>query len=110
MLSEILKASGLPYRQGRYLNPPEETYAVYFDDLTADGPDPIPLPNRPYMLRHDIMVELYEPSPDPASELAFEAELNARGLLWAKEDRYWLQNVQRHQVVYEFTYFEKVRT
>ena len=110
MLHEILNASRIPYRQGRYLNPPEETYAVYFDDLTADGPDPIPLPNRPYMLRHDVMVELYEPRPDTASEESIEAELNARGILWAKEDRYWLQNVQRHQVVYEFTYFEKVRT
>ena len=29
MIEEILTASGIPFRQGRYLNPPSTTYAVY---------------------------------------------------------------------------------
>lgn len=110
MLNDILTASGIPYRQGRYLNPPAETYAVYFDDLTADGADPVPAAGSPRIIRHDAMVELYEPRPDPDAEASIEAALNARGISWTKEDRLWLQNAQRHQVVYNFTYFEKVRT
>jgi hypothetical protein len=107
MLNDILTASGIPYRQGRFLNPPAETYGIYFDNLTVDGPDP--LPGVPQTVRHDVMVELYEPQPDPDAEAALEAEFRARGLHWTKEDRYWLQNVQRYQVVYEFNYNEKVR-
>lgn len=113
MTETILKAAGIPCRQGRFLHPPAETYAVYFDDLEVDGPDPVaPLASAgiPRIVHHGVMVELYEPRPDAAAEAAFEAELNSRGILWTKEDRYWLQNVQRHQVVYEFNYTEKRRT
>lgn len=109
MINEILKASGLPHRQGRYPNPPAGTYAIYFDNLTSDGPDPVGTA-VPRIVRHDCMVELYEPKADATAEAAVEAALNTRGLHWTKEDRYWLQNVQRYQVIYEFTYNEKVRT
>ena len=108
MIHEILTASAIPYRQGRFINPPAKSYAVYFDDLDVSGPDP--QPGAPQIVRHDVMVELYEPKADPAAEAALEAELNARGIPWTKEDRYWLQNLQRYQVIYEFTYNEKRRT
>lgn len=107
MTHDILTASGIPYRQGRFLHPPAETYGIIFDNLDASGPDP--LPGVPQIVRHDVMVELYEPKPDPDAEAALEAELRARGLHWTKEDRYWLQDAQRYQVVYEFNYIEKVR-
>lgn len=108
MIETILTASGLPHRQGRFLYPPAKTYAVYFDDKETDGPDPVGAP-APYIVRHDCMVELYEPEPDPAAEATLEAALNAQGLSWTKQDRYWLQNVQRYQVIYEFNFSEKVR-
>ena len=108
MVKEILTASGIPYRQGRFLNPPAETYGVYFDDTATDrGPDP--LPGAPLVIRHDAMVELYEPKPDPDAEAALEAQLTANGFHWTKQDRYWLQNAQRYQVIYEFSYNEKRR-
>ena len=44
-----------------------------------------------------------------SEEAAIEAAICAKGLLWAKEDRYWLQSVQRYQVVYTFDYYEKRR-
>lgn len=109
MINEILTASGIPYRQGRYMDPPAQTYGVYFDDITTiEGPDA--MPGAPLLIRHDAMVELYEPMADPEAEAALEAELIARGVPWTKQDRYWLQNVQRYQVIYEFDYVEKRRT
>lgn len=102
MVNEILTAAGVLHRRGRFLRLPEETHAVWFDDITADGPDGV---NR--IFTHDIMVELYEAAPDDAAETAIEAELNARGLPWTKQDRYWLPDVQRYQVIYEFTYISK---
>jgi hypothetical protein len=113
MIKEILTAAGVQYRQGRHTKPPADTYAVYFDDVERDGADPVTPDTSaglPGIYHHDVRVELYEPKPDDKTEAAIEAELNARGLPWSKEDRYWLQDAQRYQVIYEFTYTEKRRT
>lgn len=103
MIEEILTASGVPFREGQFLRPPAKTYAVYMDDVTADGPD-----DAVRILYHAATVELYEPKPDPEAEKAVEAQLNARGLKWSKQSRYWLEAAQRHQVVYEFEYTKKL--
>lgn len=104
MIEKILTAAGLPHRAARYPDPPAETYAVYFDEVTADGPDGV---NCIYT--HDVMVELYELRQDDAAEAAMEAALDAQGIAWAKQARYWLPTVQRYQVIYEFSYIEKRR-
>lgn len=102
MIDEILTAAGLNHKETRFVRLPDGTHAVWFDDVTTDGPDGY---NRIYT--HDVTVELYEPKPDPTAEAALEAELDARGLPWTKQARYWLDDVQRYQVVYEFTYILK---
>lgn len=102
MINEILSATGVPFRRSRFLQPPAETYAVYMDDVTTDGPDGMNM-----IFTHDVTVEVYEPKPDDETEEAIEAELNARGIRWTKQDRYWLQDVQRYQVIYEFSYIIK---
>ena len=104
MINKILTAAGVKYRRSRFLSPPAETYAVYMGNITTDGPDGINM-----ILTHDYTVEVYEPTPDDATEAAIEAALDAEGLRWVKQDRYWLQDTQRYQVVYEFTYIEKRR-
>ena len=109
MTETILTASGIPFRESRYPHPPPGTYAVYFDDLTTDGPDPVAA-GMSRIVRHDVMVELYEPTQDTDAEAKLEAQLDANGLQWTKQAAYWLQNVQRYQVVYEFNYTEKRRT
>jgi hypothetical protein len=111
MIKEILTAAGLLHRRGRFLRPPADTYAVWFDDVTADGADPVgsPAGGLPRIYHHDARVELYEAKPDDEKEAAIEAELDARGLPWTKEDRYWLQAEQRYQVIYEFSYTAKIK-
>lgn len=104
MVNSILTASGVPYRRGRFTAGSVPTYAVYLDDVTTDGPD-----DGPRILRHDITVELYEDKPDDASESAVETAITAAGLQWTKQDRLWIDSEKQYQVVYEFTYFEKVR-
>lgn len=104
MIKKILTAAGVKHRRTRFLTPPASTYAVYMDDQSTDGPDGINA-----VITHDYTVELYEPSPDDEAEAAVEAALDAEGLRWTKQDRYWLQDVQRYQVIYEFTYIEKRR-
>lgn len=105
MIKNILTAAGIEFRQTRFPSPPAGTYAVYMDDVSTDGPDYI---NRIYT--HDYTIEVYEPTPDDAAEQAIEAALDAAGLRWTKQSRYWLQSEQRYQTIYEFTYREKRRT
>lgn len=102
MITEILNAAGVPFRRSRFLKPPAGTYAVYMDDVTTDGPDGM---NR--IFNHDVTVEVYEPKPDDKTEAAVEAALDAQGLHYTKQDRYWLQDEQRYQVIYEFSYIVK---
>lgn len=103
MVNQILKKAAVPSQPGRYPDPPACTYAIWFDSVSADGSD-----DYIGIFTHDISVELYESVPDDTIEAAVEAELNARGIPWIKQPRYWLPNVQRYQVVYEFTYTIKI--
>lgn len=109
MVKEILTAAGVKHRKARFLSPPAETYAIYFDDIEGEGADPVPSPEGtlPEVQHHDVTVEVYEPHPDDATEQAIEAALKARGFSWSKEDREWLQDVQRYQVLYTFSYTTK---
>lgn len=108
MIKQILEAAGIPAKQTRYLDPPDSTYAVYFDDEdTLSGPDPTP--GAPLLVNHSATVEIYEPTPDAVAERTLEVELSVRGIAWTKQARYWLQNVQRYQVIYEFEFTEKRR-
>ena len=103
MTNEILTASGLPYRETQYQHEPPKTYAVYMDDVEVDGGDLVNL-----IKRHSVTIEIYEPKPDPEAEAAIERELNARGIKWTKQSRYWLPDAGRYQVIYEFDYIEKI--
>lgn len=110
MIKEILTAAGVQHRQGRFPKPPEATYAVYFDNVSGEGADRVTLPRGgalPGIHHHIVTVEVYEPRPDDKTEAAIEAAIAAQGLTWDKQDRYWLQDVQRYQVIYEFSYTSK---
>jgi hypothetical protein len=109
MIKEILTAAGVEYAQGRFITMPKGTHAVYFDDVETETADPVASAGMPRIYHHSITVELYEPAPDDATESAIEAELDARALPWSKQDRYWLKDLQRYQVIYELTYHTKRR-
>lgn len=106
MVNNILTASGVAFRRGRFIGTKPPTYAVYTDDVTTDGADAA---DYPRILQHDITVELYEDRPDEQAETAMERAITGAGLQWTKQDRYWLQDEQQYQIIYEFSYFEKVR-
>jgi hypothetical protein len=104
MLSDITTATGIPFRETQWVGkPPAETYGIWMDDVTADGSD---FENR--IFTHDTTLELYEPKPDPEAEKSLEDWLNARGLKWTKQARYWITEALRYQVVYDFSYTEKI--
>lgn len=108
MVKNILTAAGFveneTFRKARFPQPPADTYIVYFDDVETDGPD-----GENLIFTHNYTLEVYEPAPDDAAEAAIEAALDAEGIRWTKQDRYWLQDEQRYQVIYEFINIEKRR-
>ena len=105
MVTKILAQAGVKYRQTRYTAKPlPDTYAVYFDDREASGADGINC-----LITHNITIEVYEAKPDDATEIAIENALDAAGVEWTSQARYWIAEEQRYQVIYEFTYIEKRR-
>ena len=102
MIKTILDAARVPFRESRFIKPPAGTYAVYMDDMETDGPDGM---NR--IFTHNITLEVYEAKPDDKAEAAIEDALDAQGLHYTKQSRYWLQTEQRYQVIYEFSYIIK---
>ena len=103
MIISILKATGIPFKETMFPRVvPDKTYAVYMDDVEVDGSD-----YENLVQTHNITVELYEPKADPKAEAAIEAQLNAAGLHYSKQARYWIPEAQRYQVIYEFTYITK---
>lgn len=107
MIKDILTASGVKFQRSHFFTPPVGTYAVYFDDVERDGADRVTAANLPGIYRHDCSIELYASAFDPAAESAIEAAMTARGVDWHKDDAYWLQDVQRFQTVYTFSYTSK---
>lgn len=105
-VNDILTTAGIPHQEAQYPDPPEGTYAVYFDEIEVDGPDRL-APGVPCIVRHDVTIELYEPIKDDITEAALEAQLIARGIPWTKQARYWLDSTRRYQVIYDFSYTTK---
>lgn len=105
MIKEILTAAGVAHRRNRFPKPPAGTFAVWMDNIDTDGPDGMP----PQVFYHNVSIELYEPFLDDKSEAAVEAAISAMGLHWTKQDRFWIDDEQMYQTVYEFSYIEKRR-
>ena len=102
MVDKILKPTGIPYKESRFLKPPKETYAVYNDSIERRGGDNINL-----VTLHDVTIELYEYKKDPTAEEAIESQFDAYGIEYTKQARFWIQEEQLFQVVYEFSYINK---
>ena len=105
MINKILQQAGVKYRETRFMEKPlPDTYVVYFDDREASGAD-----DAGGLITHNITIEVYETKPDNATEAAIEHALDAYGVEWTSQARYWLPDEQRYQVIYEFMYIEKRR-
>lgn len=106
MVKQILTGAGFvenkTFKEIRFLNPPKSTYAVYMDSYNRRGADGLNL-----IKDHDYTIELYSGKADPGAEARIESELDKRGLEYDKQERYWIQEEQLCQVVYDFNFIEK---
>ena len=106
MIKRILTDSGFTegktFKETRFIKPPKETYAVYFDSYNGRGADSLNL-----IKEHDYSIELYSDTPDPEAEGRIEQSLNKLGLEYEKSERYWIQSEQLYQRIYNFNFIEK---
>lgn len=108
MVKQILTLAGFiegkTFKETRFIKPPKSTYAIYLDSYTGRGADGANL-----LKEHTYTIELYSDTPDPEAEKRIEDTLDSFGLEYEKGDRYWIQEEQLYQVLYEFSYIEKIR-
>ena len=108
MVKTILTEAGFiedkSFKETRFLNPPRETYAVYFDKFDSRGADDANL-----LKEHEYTIELYSYTPDPDAEKRVEAAFDLYAIPYTKQERYWIQEEQLYQVVFDFDYIEKIR-
>lgn len=106
MIDKILTGAGFilnkTYKETRFLTPPRSTYAIYNDSRYVRGGDNINL-----IKEHDVTIEVYMYSPDPKFEKNIEKQFDLYGLEYEKQERYWIQEEQLYQVIYEFSFIEK---
>lgn len=102
VIDDILKSVGVPYKETMFQRTPAGDYIVYNIEVDADGSD-----DENCIFTNAATLEVYEEKSNPKLETAIEARLNATGLKWSKQSRYWIQEAQRYQVIYEFTWITK---
>lgn len=103
MVDKILNGVGIPYTETRFIKPPKsDTFAVYFDEVEGRGGDGVNL-----IKEHSTSIELYESVKDPETESKIEANFDALGVEYTKEPRYWIEDEQLYQVIYNFNHISK---
>lgn len=107
MVKQILTESGFKegktFKETRFLKPPKSNYAIYLDSYNARGADGLNM-----IKEHDCTIELYSNKPAPTDEMNIEKTLDRYGIEYEKQERYWLESEQLYQVLYTFTYIEKL--
>lgn len=93
---------GVNFTETRFIKPPAGSYCVYLDDWNRYGSD-----NSNLVTAHAYTVELYAPRPDKDAEHRIEQAFDDLGISFEKQARYWIQDEQIFQTIYEFEAFEK---
>lgn len=102
MVKEILRNTGIKFRETVFKNAPSTTYAIYTDSITRRGGD-----TKNMLNDHRVYIELYSNAIDEDSEKKLEVELDARCLNYNKSERVWFDEEQKYQVIYDFNYIER---
>ena len=102
VLSTTRYEEGKTFKETRFLKPPKTTYAVYMDSSLRRGSADLNL-----IKEHSYTIELYSYTPDPEAEKRIEDALDSLAIAYEKQNRYWIQEEQLYQVIYDFDFIEK---
>lgn len=101
MVNEIL--SGIvKFKAVRFLKPPNETYAVYFDDVVYRGADDLIA-----IEEHSLRIEVYANVVDYDVENGIDKRLRDLKLGFEKGERVWIDSEQIYLTPYYVEYTNK---
>lgn len=100
-VDELLREAEIPGGETFFAEQPEETYAAWGDEISAEGSD---YDNE--LRRHEITLELYElmDAPDPEAHQRLQDALDSYGLPWHKEPRMVELTLRLYFTTYTFEY------
>lgn len=106
MVDEMLTSLNIEHRETKFDKPPRNTYAVWMDDIVSDGADDVNL-----QWTHQITIELYTYTIKASAEAETKIEqyLDSRGIRYNKQARFWIQDEQLYQTIYDFDYTTKTK-
>lgn len=90
------------YKPVRFLQPPKDTYAVFFDDVVFRGADDLI-----GIEEHSLRIEVYASVIDKNIESNIEQKLIELSLEFDKGERIWLNEVERYMTPYYIDYTKK---
>lgn len=102
MVHDILKDTGIPYKETRFNSAPSTTYLIFTDSIVRQGAD-----NKNLLYYHHVFIELYSNSIDFESEKKLERQLDTYAIQYNKSERVWFNDEQKYQIIYDFNYLEK---
>mgnify|MGYP001161908255 FL=1 len=106
LIDDILQRAGFEknktYCETLFRHPPRVNYAVYNDSWERRGSD-----DKNLIKEHDVTIEFYQYKPDSEKEEKIEQTFDDMSIPFTKQERYWIQDEQLFQTIYEFSYIEK---
>lgn len=105
LIETVLTEAGLvknkTFKQTRFKAVPGVDFAVWTDQVEADGSD-----QENLFFRHSATVEMYMYQPDETVLRALLRALNLKGIKYTASDKTWLQSEQFYLVYVYFDWVE----
>lgn len=102
-LEEVLDDMGLPYAEVAWNNPPDETYAIYVEEVTRRGADTMNC-----ITEHEVSVEVYSYDfYDGEAVRKVERVLDRRCIAYTKYETGYINTEHLYQTRFEFSFTSK---
>lgn len=105
LIEEILSEAGIPAAETLFLEPPDGVFAVWGDEVEAEGSD-----FRNEVATHNYTLEVYEPrdAQSPKAHRSLQEILNINGIEFHKGARIFYQDIQYFCTTYSFGVVERM--
>ncbi len=102
-LKDVLDGMGLPYTEVAWNNPPDETYAIYVEEVSRRGADTLNC-----ITEHEVSFEVYSYDfYDAEAVRAVERALDRRAIAYTKYETSYINSEHLYQTRFEFTFTSK---
>ena len=102
-VADLLDKTGLPYAACAFNNPPDETYAVYYEEITRRGADLLNC-----ITEHEVTIEVYAYDfHDEDAVRAVADVLDSRSLEYKRYETTYINSEHLFQTRFEFSFTSK---